>query len=68
MRGAPCCIARREIWIVVKNYIKNLVDQVRVEGVFWKMLVNIFKYRDDLFNAGLEPGNVDNNSAFVLVY
>jgi hypothetical protein len=29
--------------------------------------VNVFKNGDNLFYAGLEPGNVDNNSTFIAV-
>ena len=48
--------------------IAHVVPMLDPRAVRAGMLVNVFKNRDDLFYAGLEPGNVDNNSAFVLVY
>jgi len=51
-----------------KVAIEHIVPVLDPRAVRAGMLVNVFKNRDDLFYAGLEPGNVDNNSAFVLVY
>jgi hypothetical protein len=51
-----------------KGAIAHVVPVLDPRAVRAGMLVNVFKNRDDLFYAGLEPGNVDNNSAFVLVY
>ena len=52
----------------LRGAIAHVVPMLDPRAVRAGMLVNVFKNRDDLFYAGLEPGNVDNNSAFVLVY
>ena len=66
-----CLVSKQFAWSKEKYgsvdatipYFKNTFSGKKSAG----LSVNVFKNRNDLFYAGLEPGNVDNNSTFIAV-
>ena len=62
---APYFIALGLAELLARLGSKKAASKARQSAGRARMLVNIFKNRDDLFYAGLEPGNVNNNSAFI---